>query len=124
MVAREEGTLRDEQQLREEQQGEEQQGEEQPQPSPPWNMYVVLAAMFLVTAVAALVLIFYRSVFTNATDVTTLLASLFTVVGTVVGAYFGIKSTNDTTDKAMGQVEKEAKRTERANQAARAALRG
>jgi hypothetical protein len=88
-------------------------------------MYVVLAALALVTVVAALVLILYRSVFTDASDITTLVASLFTVVGAVVGAYFGIKSTNDTTDKAIGQVEKEAKRAERANQnqAARAALR-
>src|SRR5215203_2029300 len=92
----------EEEQPEEEQPEEEQPKEEQPQPSPPWNMYVVLAALFLVTVVAALALLFYKSVFTDATDVTTLLASLFTVVGTVVGAYFGIKSTNDTTDKAMG----------------------
>ena len=104
-MAGEEGALREEQ----------QPAEDQPQPSPPYNMYVVLAALALVTVVAALVLILYRSVFTEATDITTLVASLFTVVGAVVGAYFGIKSTNDTTDKAIGQVEKEAKRTERAN---------
>jgi hypothetical protein len=85
-------------------------------------MIVVLAALVLVTAVAVWALFFYKSVFTEATDVTSLLASLFGIVGTIVGAYFGIKSTNDTTDKAMGQVEKESRRTERANRAAREAL--
>jgi Tfp pilus assembly protein PilN len=87
-------------------------------------MYVVLAALVLVTVLAALVLLFYRSVFTEATDVTSLLATLFSVIGTVVSAYFGVKSTNDTTDKAIGQVEKEAKRTEAAHQAAREPSRG
>jgi hypothetical protein len=56
--------------------------------------------------------------------VTSLLATLFSVIGTVVAAYFGVKSTNDTTDKAIGQVEKEAKRTEAANRAARGASKG
>jgi hypothetical protein len=76
-----------------------------PQTSPPWNMIVVLAALVLVSIVAIVVLLYYRSVFTSATDVTTLVGSMFTVVGTVVGAYFGVKATGDVTDKAQGAIE-------------------
>jgi hypothetical protein len=52
------------------------------------------------------------------------LGALFTLIGTVVGAYFGIKSTNDTVDKARKQVDEANDRTERAHQAAREALEG
>jgi hypothetical protein len=89
------------------------------QTSPPWGMIVVLTALVLVSIGAIWVLASYRSVFTNPTDITTVLGSWFTVVGSLVGVYFGIKASSDTTDKSMGQVEKEARRTERANQAAR-----
>jgi len=50
------------------------------------------------------------------------LGVLFTFIGTLAGAYFGIKSTQDTTDKADRKSKEEAERTERANQAARNAL--
>jgi hypothetical protein len=72
--------------------------------SSPWNMYVVLAALTLVSVGAVLVLLTYRSVFENATDVTTVLGSWFTVVGTIVGAYFGIKATSDANDTAQGTI--------------------
>jgi hypothetical protein len=130
MTTGEEGTQREDQAAQGQPPAQDQaaQGQppaqDQPQTSPPYNMYVVLAALVLVTVLAALVLLFYRSVFTEATDVTSLLATLFSVIGTVVSAYFGVKSTNDTTDKAIGQVEKEAKRTEAAHQAAREPSRG
>jgi hypothetical protein len=52
------------------------------------------------------------------------LGVLFTFIGTVAGAYFGVKSTQDQADKGAKQVEEEAKRTERANRAARRALGG
>ena len=52
------------------------------------------------------------------------LGGLFTLIGTVAGAYFGIKSTQDTTDKANKRQREEAQRTERANEAARKALGG
>src|SRR5215212_7896225 len=86
------------------------------QTSPPWGMIVVLTALVLVSIGAIWVLASYKSVFTNPTDITTVLGSWFTVVGSLVGAYFGIKASSDTTDKAIGQVEKAARRTERANQ--------
>ena len=52
------------------------------------------------------------------------LGGLFTLIGTVAGAYFGVKSTQDTTDKADKRLREEAQRTERANEAARKALGG
>jgi hypothetical protein len=82
--------------------------------SPPWNMYVVLAALLLVSVGAIVVLLTYRSVFENATDVTTVLGSWFTVVGTIVGAYFGIKAASDITDKTQGTI---TSATNTANQA-------
>jgi hypothetical protein len=82
--------------------------------SPPWNMYVVLAALILVSVGAIVVLLTYRSVFETATDVTTVLGSWFTVVGTIVGAYFGIKATSDIADKTQGTI---TSATNTANQA-------
>jgi hypothetical protein len=72
--------------------------------SSPWNMYVVLVALVLVSVGAIVVLIAYRSVFDSATDVTTVLGSWFTVVGTLVGAYFGIKATSDANTTAQSTI--------------------
>jgi hypothetical protein len=72
--------------------------------TPPWNMYVVLVALILVSVGAIFVLVTYQGVFENASDVTTVLGSWFTVVGTLVGAYFGIKATGDVTDKTQGTI--------------------
>jgi hypothetical protein len=73
--------------------------------SSPWNMYVVLVALVLVSAGAIWVLVMYQGVFENASDVTTVLGSWFTVVGTLVGAYFGIKASSDATDRAQGAIQ-------------------
>jgi hypothetical protein len=72
--------------------------------SRPWNMIVVLAALILVSAGSIWVLISYESLFQNATDVTTVLGSWFTVVGTLVGTYFGIKATSDVSTQAQGTI--------------------
>jgi hypothetical protein len=82
--------------------------------SSPWNMYVVLVALALVSVGAIVVLLAYRDVFENATDVTTVLGSWFTVVGTIVGAYFGIKASSDATDRAQSATQMA---NNRANQA-------
>jgi hypothetical protein len=74
--------------------------------SSPWGMVVALAALLLVSIGSVVVLIYYKSVFTNATDVTTVLGSWFTVVGAIVGSYFGIKASSDATDKTQGAIEK------------------
>ena len=51
-------------------------------------------------------MLIFKSAFKNATDVTTVLSSLFAAVGTVVGAYLGIKTSGDTRDAAQGEVER------------------
>ena len=55
--------------------------------------------------VAFAAMLMFRDVFENATDVSTVLASLFAVVGTVVGAYFGIKTSGDARDKMQETIE-------------------
>jgi hypothetical protein len=69
-------------------------------------MIVVLAALLLVSIGVIWVLASYKSVFTDPTDVTTVLGSWFTVVGSVVGAYFGIKASSDATDKSQSAIQK------------------
>jgi hypothetical protein len=76
------------------------------QTSPPWGMFVALAALLLVSIGAIWVLASYKSVFTNPTDITTVLGSWFTVVGSLVGAYFGIKASSDATDKSQSAIQK------------------
>jgi hypothetical protein len=76
----------------------------EPTTSPPWNMIVVLVALILVSVGAIVVLVVYRGLFENATDITTVLGSWFTVVGTLVGAYFGVKAASDITDKTQGAI--------------------
>ena len=57
------------------------------------------------------------------------MGGLFTLIGTVAGAYFGVKSSSDAADRAKKQVDEARKqvdeanvRTERANRSAKAAL--
>ena len=50
------------------------------------------------------------------------MGGLFTLIGTVAGAYFGVKSSNDAADRAKKQVDEANVRTERANRNAKAAL--
>ncbi len=93
-------------------------GEPQPRPreqTRPWALILAALALILVSLVALVALVVFRDVFENASDVTTVLSSLFTIVGTVVGTYFGIKVSGDTTDKTQGAIE-------RANETANRAL--
>ncbi len=48
-------------------------------------------------------------------DASTVLGSLFTLIGTVAGAYFGIKVSNDTSQRAQGAIERAHGRTEEAS---------
>ena len=73
--------------------------------SRPYGMIVALAALILMSLVAFAAMLMFRDVFENATDVSTVLASLFAVVGTVVGAYFGIKTSGDARDKMQETIE-------------------
>jgi hypothetical protein len=94
-----------------------------------WPFNLIVAIVCVVAAVVAYLLTMwlFRGLIEAPEDVAIVsgaLGVLFTLIGTVAGAYFAVKSTQDTADKAAKQVEEEAKRTERANQAVRSASRG
>ena len=97
-------------------------GEEEEKPSP-YNMYVAFAS--LGGAVAAFLLVlaasFLSGLIKTPTDFATVSAAmggLFTLIGTVAGAYFGIKSSSDTQDKARTAESRASDRTQEANRRA------
>jgi hypothetical protein len=87
----------------------EQQTQEE-QKSPPLNFRIAAIVLVLASLIFVVTMVVFAGLFKEATEVTTALGSLFTLMGTVVGAYFGIKSTQDTADKATKQVEEAHKR--------------
>jgi hypothetical protein len=109
--------------------------DEQPSPPtgeeekpPPYNRDVAFASLGGAVLVFLLVLAatFLSGLIKTPADFATVSAAmggLFTLIGTVAGAYFGVKSSSDAADRAKTQVDEANVRTERANQAARAALR-
>jgi hypothetical protein len=58
----------------------------------PYTFYVVIVALTLASIVFVIIMLAFRNVFTEVALVTTALSTLFGIFGTVVGAYFGIKS--------------------------------
>jgi hypothetical protein len=95
-----------------------------PTPTPPYNLYFAIACVVVGAGAYILTMLVFKGLIEKPADVAIVsgaLGVLFTFIGTLAGAYFGIKSTQDTTDKAVTQIEEEAKRTETANQAARRA---
>ena len=115
--------------------------DEQPSPPtgeeekpPPYNMYVAYASLGGAVGVFLIVLAasFWSGLIKTPADFATVSAAmggLFTLIGTVAGAYFGIKSSSDAADRAKKQVDEARKqvdeanvRTERANRNAKAAL--
>jgi hypothetical protein len=83
--------------------------------SPPYAFYLVALALSLVSGVFLLTIGvgIFMGLFA-AEQITTALGSLFTLVGSVVGTYFGIKISSDTTNKAQGTIERA---NDRANKA-------
>jgi hypothetical protein len=73
-------------------------------PTRPYNFILALAVIILATIIFGIVMAIYKDVFTEAALVTTAMSTLFGIFGTVVGAYFGIKSSNDTIDKSRRDV--------------------
>jgi hypothetical protein len=71
----------------------------------PWNTYVVLVALVLVSVGVVWVLVAYQDIFKTPTDVTTVLTSWFTVVGTLCGAFFGIKAASDVSAQAQSTIQ-------------------
>ena len=83
-------------------------------PTRPYNLIVALAVIILAAIIFGIVMAIYKDVFTEGALVTTAMSTLFGIFGTVVGAYFGIKSSNDTIDKSRKDV---AEANEKANRA-------
>jgi len=73
------------------------------QPEKPWSFYLVVVAILSVTVAFLVIVVLYSrlDIFDkdNAANITAALSSLFGIVGTLVGAYFGIKATTDTQGK-------------------------
>jgi hypothetical protein len=74
------------------------------QKSPPYNFRIAAIALILAAFAFALSMFIFGGLFKEATEVTTALGTLFTLMGSVVGAYFGIKASNDAADKAQGEI--------------------
>jgi hypothetical protein len=81
----------------------------------PYAFYVVALALVLALTVFVLVMLIFQDVFKEAAVITTALSTLFGIFGTVTGAYFGIKASNDTAVRSQGAIE-------RANETANRAL--
>jgi hypothetical protein len=73
-------------------------------PSRPYNFILALAVLLLATIIFGIVMALFRDTFKEAALVTTALSTLFGIFGTVLGAYFGIKSSNEASDKARREV--------------------
>jgi hypothetical protein len=72
--------------------------------SRPYNFILALVVILLATIIFGIVMALFRDTFKEAALVTTALSTLFGIFGTVLGAYFGIKSSNDASDKARREV--------------------
>jgi hypothetical protein len=81
-------------------------GPQDTQQGPAYGFWLAALALVLVSVVAFSAMLIFKGAFENATDVTTVLSSLFAVVGTVVGAYLGIKTSGDTRDTMQGVAER------------------
>ncbi len=95
---------------------EEQQKPPEEEKGPPYNLYFAIVAVGVGAVAYLLTMLIFHGLIKEPQDVAIIsgaLGGLFTLIGTVTGAYFGIKSTQDTTDKARKQVEEQSARTER-----------
>lgn len=97
--------------------------------SPPYAFKVAQYAIVGACLVFGVSMLFFGALFKDATSLTAALGSLFTLIGTIVGAYFGIKVSNDTSERSQGAIEKaqgsamEAnEKTQKANETAQEAL--
>jgi len=106
----------------EERGGENQQSTPEEEKSPPYNLWFAWAVLGVAIVAYALTMLLFRDIFEDPAVVTGALGALFTLVGTVAGSYFGVKSSSDTADRAKKQVDEANARTERAEKSAKAAL--
>ena len=84
----------------------EQQTNQQSWRSPPYAFFVAALAIVGACLVFGLSMGIFGDLFKNATTVIAALGSLFTLIGTIVGAYFGIKVSSDTSERSQGAVDK------------------
>jgi hypothetical protein len=76
-----------------------EQANGEPKRSPPYAFFVVALAIVAASLVFGFSMLTFADVFKNATTVIAELGSLFTLIGTIGGAYFGIKVSNDTSER-------------------------
>ena len=95
----------------------EQAPRQEPQP-PPYAFYVAAIAIVAPCLVYFLSLWLFGDLFQDAAAP---LGSLFTLIGTVSGAYFGIKVSNDTSARSQGAIERAHGSAEEANRRAQQA---
>ena len=81
---------------------------------PAYGFWLAAITLVLVSLVALFAMLIFKDTFQNATDVTTVLSALFTIIGTVVGTYFGIKTSGDTRDRLQGSIDRANEVTNRA----------
>jgi amino acid permease len=96
--------------------------QEVPFRSPPWAAGVVLGALLLVVITFLVTILSFKELFDKAESITTALASLFGVVGALVGAYFGIKSSGDAINASQIESDKARSEVAQANQRTNQAL--
>src|SRR5215204_6528539 len=59
--------------------------------SRPWDKFVALVALVMVSTAAILALLLYKNAFSTAKDLIILVESCLIVVGTIAGAYLGVR---------------------------------
>jgi hypothetical protein len=96
---------------------EAEQGNEldgaRPAQTTPWAFYVVIIAFLCVTVVFLVVWLYPTpEIFTQSSQVIAVLSTTFGIIGTLVGTYFGIKTTGDARD-TVERVNANAEKTRR-----------
>lgn len=82
--------------------------------TPPYAFRIVALAIIVAAIVFLVVMWIYQDKIADGALVVSALSTLFGVFGTVVGAYFGIKLSNDATDKAQNAVDEANDKANRA----------
>jgi hypothetical protein len=83
-----------------------QQANKATERSRPYAFFVAAIAIGVAFLAFLFSILLFGDLFNNATTVIAALGSLFTLIGTIVGAYFGIKVSNDTSERSRGAIEK------------------
>jgi hypothetical protein len=101
--------------------GQRQQRPQETHKSPAYAFWVASIALGMASLAFILTMFIFGGLFDDAATVVAALGSLFTLIGTVIGAYFGIKVSGDTSDRAQGAISAANERAQRANDMAREA---